>query len=247
VPCFPPNNYWNLLLNDGSCYGFGSRQVSHLLAAYESHTAINMALDLVVLLIPVQLLWRVGTTVAQRLRLLGLLCLGAPVIAFAAWRLATIVEHEATTKPVFDPTWYSPLSILLALFEVDAAAICGSVPIFWPQIRKHWSSLNHIMVVREVRVTSESRESENDLDENDNDEAKLTRSGRSSGRTRRGSSNSRGSVMESEMDEIDVGKKTRQHYEDTYIIGQVDPFRSPKGVVQVEARPADKDDPGDRY
>jgi hypothetical protein len=239
------------MLDDGSCYGFGSRQVSHLLAAYESHTAINMALDLVVLLIPVQLLWRTGATMAQRLRLLCLLCLGAPVIAFAAWRLATIVEHEATTKPVFDPTWYSPLSILLALFEVDAAAICGSVPIFWPQIRKHWSSLNHILVVHEVRITSESRGSENDLAEvgtdNDNDEAKLTRSGASAGRTRRGSSTSRGSAMESEMDEIDVGRKRRQHYEDTYIIGQVDPFRSPKGVVQVEARPTEKDDPGDRY
>jgi len=259
VPCQRPSTYWSLAL-DETCYGFGSMRVSQLVSTYESHTAINMALDFVLLAIPLRLFWSspTGTTTRiQRLRLLGIFSLGGICIVFASWRLAVIVHNEVATKPVFDPTWYSGLAILLAMMEVDCAAVCGSVPIFWPQLSKH---IGNIIVIREVRVTSESRDRDFGAgdrenpphlvgDEDDDGSAFAARmmGGAAQLEKRRGSGDDGSSMFRSrqessstmEMEDIEVIlDKRRRHYQDEYIMDQVDPLRQVmhKTITKVEHR-----------
>lgn len=73
---------------------------------------------------------------------------------FAVWRLATVIQHRAATWPVEDPTWYGPISIILAVLEINCASICASVPVFWPVLSKHFGQ---IFVTKEVEVRHEDR------------------------------------------------------------------------------------------
>jgi hypothetical protein len=68
------------------------------------------------------------------------------------------VEHQAGRYPTHDPTWYGPISLLLATLECDCASICASVPIFWPVLSPY---LGAIFVTQEVSVEHEYR----DMDE----------------------------------------------------------------------------------
>ncbi|KAH7014578.1 uncharacterized protein B0I36DRAFT_389433 [Microdochium trichocladiopsis] len=240
IPCTTPSKYWSLQLDD-TCYGFSSMHVPELVATYESHTGINMSLDFLLLFIPLRLFWKSGTTRIQRLRLLGIFSLGGICIIFAAWRLAVIIQTEVATKPVFDPTWYSGIGILLALMEVDCAAVCASVPIFWPQLSKH---IGNIMVIREVRVTSESRDNPRNppqrVDDDDDDGSAFAaglsgaRGDERDGSVYRLRQESSSTV---EMDEIEVMmNKRKQHYQDQYVMDRVDPLRSvgSKTITTVE-------------
>ncbi|KAK8139837.1 hypothetical protein PG984_000960 [Apiospora sp. TS-2023a] len=152
-PCFPVNHVWELK-PDAKCYGYGSSRPSEFSATYESHTAINMILDVIVLIIPMPLLFKEGTGMAQRVRIAALLFMGTIVIALAIWRLQTILEHKAATVPTRDPTWYGPITMLLAVLEVDAAAVCASVPIFWPVLS---NKLGGIFVTQEIEIRRETR------------------------------------------------------------------------------------------
>lgn len=76
VPCFPVRGFWGAATG-ATCYGYGSPVASQFVGTYESHTAINMILDFLVLLIPLPLLVREGSTLKQKLRILGLLIMGS--------------------------------------------------------------------------------------------------------------------------------------------------------------------------
>ncbi|OTA92211.1 hypothetical protein M434DRAFT_61763, partial [Hypoxylon sp. CO27-5] len=151
APCIPVQDFWN---NGGpTCYGYGSQHPGPFVATFESHAAINMALDTLVLIIPLPLFFKDGTTTCTRVRLVGLLSMGLFVLVFATWRLITIIEHQVATRPTRDPTWYGPISIILAVLEVDAASVCASVPIFWPVLRNlDWGK---IFVTQEINITRE--------------------------------------------------------------------------------------------
>ncbi|KAH7025128.1 uncharacterized protein B0I36DRAFT_250640 [Microdochium trichocladiopsis] len=164
MPCHPVRDYWDVL-SPNQCFGFGSKIPDAVMATYAAHTATNMVLDIIIIGIPCVLFFSPGSDRAQKTRLLVLLVMGSWIVVFAAWRLVTIVRNKAATWPVVDPTWYAPQSVLLAILEIDCAAICASLPIFWPQISKHWGE---IVVVKEVKVTRETRTF-------DEDESALTR------------------------------------------------------------------------
>ncbi len=66
------------------------------------------------------------------------------------WRLVTIVEHRAATFPDIDPTWYAPISLVLAALEINVASVCASVPVFWPMLEKHFGK---IFITHEERWT----------------------------------------------------------------------------------------------
>lgn len=70
-------------------------------------------------------------------------------------RFAYIVKSRANTWPVFDPSWYGARTTVLSVMEVDLATIVGSLPVFWPHLRRNIAS---IMVTHEfeVKVTRES-------------------------------------------------------------------------------------------
>lgn len=71
------------------------------------------------------------------------------------WRLQSIVETRAATLPTFDPTWYGATPIVLSSMEVELAAMCASLPVFWPVLKKTLGP--YIMVTHEVKVTRELR------------------------------------------------------------------------------------------
>ncbi|KAH6659913.1 hypothetical protein BKA67DRAFT_641088 [Truncatella angustata] len=205
VPCFPVRSFWEAPA-DAKCYGYGSSIPSQFVGTYESHTAINMILDFIVLIIPLPLLWKEGTNLKQRMRVLGLLIMGSLVIMLAIWRLATIIDHQAATWPTHDPTWYGPISIILAVLEVDFAAICASTPIFWPVLEERWGS---IFITQEIKITREDRYT-------DVDDRFSTRSGRP------------GSQIELKRTESGHSQGADAHYNDMFVMSSVDPLRSPK-------------------
>lgn len=78
MPCIPVQAFWHPFdLDAGLCYGFGANRPKPFVATFESHTAVNMILDIIVLLIPVPLMWRERHSLAARLRLMGLLSMGS--------------------------------------------------------------------------------------------------------------------------------------------------------------------------
>jgi hypothetical protein len=131
---------------------------------------------------------------------------------FAIWRLQTIIAHQAAYYPTHDPTWYGPSSIILAVLEIDAAAICASVPVFWPALEAHWGS---IFVTQEIKITHEDRYDEED---------------RYSHHSRQGS--------EAELHRTDSTKSAAHnlpHYQDAYVLRSVNPLHSPAGVGRSRA------------
>ncbi|KAI2470664.1 hypothetical protein F4781DRAFT_164982 [Annulohypoxylon bovei var. microspora] len=218
VPCIPVADFWD---NGGgpTCFGYGSQYARPFIATFQSHAAINMALDTLVLIIPLPLFFKDGATMCTRVRLVGLLSMGIFVLVFATWRLVTIIEHQVATWPTRDPTWYGPISIVLAVLEVDAASICASVPIFWPVLRKlDWGK---IFVTQEVNITRETRYM-------DDDEDRLTRDTTHS-RT--------GSEADLGGDSSRKGMKNKgMYYQDSYVLSQVDPLQTSIERVQASAR-----------
>lgn len=76
VPCLPVKSFWEAP-PDAKCYGYGSPISSQFVGTYESHTAINMILDFIVLIIPLPLLFKTSANFQQRMRILGLLVMGS--------------------------------------------------------------------------------------------------------------------------------------------------------------------------
>ncbi|KAI0479290.1 hypothetical protein GGR56DRAFT_673221 [Xylariaceae sp. FL0804] len=163
-PCFPIQGFWNVAIQS-KCYGFGSKISREIAATYITHTSTNMILDLVVLAVPLPLYFYKATQLKQRLALGAMVALGLLPLTTRArahhrvnilsiWRLQGVVQNQAATYPVLDPTWYGPKSIILAVMEVDLASVVASVPIFWPLFE---AQLGKIFVTQEVLVVTTSR------------------------------------------------------------------------------------------
>jgi hypothetical protein len=69
--CFPPLNFVS-----GYCYGFASSDAHTLYGTFLSHSATNMALDLVILLTPLPLLFRKNTQRNTKMGLIALFSMG---------------------------------------------------------------------------------------------------------------------------------------------------------------------------
>ncbi|KAK9775531.1 hypothetical protein AB5N19_08694 [Seiridium cardinale] len=224
-PCFPPRGYWTLEAT-ATCYGYGAATADSFYATYASASAINMVLDVVILAIPIPLYFRKGTTSRTKMGLLGLLFMGGLVNFLSIWRVATIVDHRAATSPTFDPTWYGPISILLATLEVDVSTICASVPVFWPVLT---SKMDKILVTQEIKIERAHRFSTID------DEYEMQRGtggeGPLFGAHSRGTSES--SLHRAESKGVQTTTKDA-HYKDRYIMAQVDPLSDRGGRVESE-------------
>ncbi|KAI1850926.1 hypothetical protein JX266_003591 [Neoarthrinium moseri] len=221
-PCFPIRGYWTWTIG-ATCYGYGSLIPSIFYGTYSSAAAINMVLDITILIIPMPLYFRENTGNRTKLSLIGLLFLGGLVNFLSIWRMATIVEHTAATKPTFDPTWYGPISILLASLEVDVATICASVPVFWPVLT---SKLGHIFVTQEIKIERAHRFSTIE------DKYELERGTRGGRRFRERRRRASGSGPHTQGSKIIIQSNTI-HYKDKYVVAQVDPL-SDMGRVESE-------------
>ena len=73
--CLPsPSAFWNLTYK--GCYGFASPIAANAIATIESHASVNMALDVVVLTMPVPMLFKKDTPFKTKMGLLVLLAMG---------------------------------------------------------------------------------------------------------------------------------------------------------------------------
>ena len=124
------------------------------MATYESHSALNLILDIIVFVTPISIFWRKQRTGREYAAILGLFLLGAIVIVVSTWRLAAIVEHQAGWKPELDFTYYAATPILLACLELDIAVLAASMPIFWPILLR---IVPGIKVMKEIHVSRERR------------------------------------------------------------------------------------------
>ncbi|KAH8205481.1 hypothetical protein TruAng_000387 [Truncatella angustata] len=162
IPCAPVYEFWDLTMsrNEKNCYGYGSSSRTGFVRSYLSHASFNMTIDIFILSLPVWLVVRKTNVPTNRLGLVGLLGGGCVVVFVSIWRLASLVKHQAATYPTFDPTWYSPISIILSAIEVDVASICASIPVFWPVLT---NSVGEIFVTKEVHIIHEERGDEFEL------------------------------------------------------------------------------------
>lgn len=153
VPCFPVRAYWDESVS-GKCYGYGSKYQKEYTMTFEGHAATNLMLDILVFALPIPTYFRRGTETRTKMGLLALFAMGGVVVFISIWRLVTIVEHKSATQPTYDPSWYSPITIMLGAIEVDIASICASVPVFWPILRER---VNGIFVTQEIQIVREDR------------------------------------------------------------------------------------------
>ncbi|KAI0159273.1 hypothetical protein BJ166DRAFT_327327 [Pestalotiopsis sp. NC0098] len=153
-PCWPVSDFW-YSPTGAKCWGYGAWSTAELTGTFYSHTAMNMILDIIILAIPFHLYFKTDMTFKMRMGLLALLLMGALVNFLSIWRLQTLVEHQAGRYPTHDPSWYGPISMILATLECDCASICASVPIFWPVLSPY---LGAIFVTQEVSVEHEYRD-----------------------------------------------------------------------------------------
>ncbi|KAF6823095.1 hypothetical protein CPLU01_11594 [Colletotrichum plurivorum] len=108
-----------------------------------------MALDFLILVLPIPLLFSQDTMRPTRLGLIGLFFIGALINVIAAWR---IIANRATSDSAPDPTRTFPTIILLGETENRLSLVLASIPVFWPVVAKTWQTI--IYVTREVKVES---------------------------------------------------------------------------------------------
>ncbi|KAK8089739.1 hypothetical protein PG997_004700 [Apiospora hydei] len=245
-PCFPPVALWDTSREPGnaSCYGFGAPTADGLYHTYVTVTATNVVLNLVILLVATPLYFRKGVNVRSRLGLTAMLAMGGFVNSMAIWRLihVQLMWAKSEAYPTFDPTWYAPTTVMLAVLEVNGATVCASIPIAGAPPPSPSSSLGSegIMVTRDIRIERSRRYSltcEHHLDsdgDRKHDSSVSPTSPRPGGR--------RGSRADSKWSDVSITTMTsgssaagaegrccrigcmNQHYRDSFIRSQVDPF-----------------------
>lgn len=99
VPTVPVAGFWKLDM-PATRYGYGSLWVESFVGTYESHAAINMLLDAVVLAIAVPMFFKQGMRKNSYWGLLGLFVLGGVVNMLSIWRLQSIVETRAAVSAI---------------------------------------------------------------------------------------------------------------------------------------------------
>ncbi|TDZ78946.1 hypothetical protein C8034_v004472 [Colletotrichum sidae] len=154
VPCFPVYAFWDLTYQTDARWAFGSHDPVIFARSFESHVGINVALDIIVFAIPLNLFLQHGLRTKSRLGLLALFTMGVLVNVLGIFRLIGISHSRAGTYPTLDPSWYGCVPIVLATVEVNLATICASLPVFWPALQ---SNLGKIFITKEVEITSEIR------------------------------------------------------------------------------------------
>jgi len=81
-----------------------------------------------------------------------------------------VINMYMAGEGAFDPTWYSPTVVGLAVIENHLAATCAAIAVFWPSVERRW---NKIFVTQTVSITSEygqfpGRQNNNNNNSNNN-------------------------------------------------------------------------------
>ncbi|KAF2825522.1 hypothetical protein CC86DRAFT_446784 [Ophiobolus disseminans] len=157
-PCKPVALNWDTTLK-GKCIGWGSKDPNHFYAMFAAHSASNMFLDILVLLVPLPFLSTLRLAGRSKAGLMTLFTLGIIVCAVSIGRMISLAINKAGTVPVMNMSFHVPIVYIFSVLEVNIAIIAASIPIFWPAIVT--LATNKIWVVNEIeiRVENNSRNS----------------------------------------------------------------------------------------
>ena len=75
-PCFPVQAYWDWTIQDAKCYGYGVKAEHPFVEVFVSHAAINVLLDIAIVVVPVPLLLRKAMTKKEKWSVFGLAAMG---------------------------------------------------------------------------------------------------------------------------------------------------------------------------
>ncbi|THC91698.1 hypothetical protein EYZ11_008843 [Aspergillus tanneri] len=114
--CHPISAYWEGTSNGGTCID----QQKVIIA----DSAISIASDLWILILPVPMLWSLHMSRVKKLRVIGILGAGGLATGFSIWRLVIMVEEAKTA----DITWFWIHCVLTANAEAGIGLICACLP-----------------------------------------------------------------------------------------------------------------------
>lgn len=168
----------------------------------------------------------------------------------AIWRLIHVhlIAAKSGMYPTFDPTWYAPTTVMLAVLEVNGATVCASIPLAASRLSRFSSSpppalgSKGIMVTRDVRIERTPRHSlaceKHAVDEQldghlDNSwiappewRQKSECSTDYTSQKKKKKKRKGGIVVEVEELGCCDGEGLNSHYRDSFIRAQVDPFNT---------------------
>ncbi|KAK8872863.1 hypothetical protein PGQ11_003377 [Apiospora arundinis] len=168
-PCFPPVAQWDISRQPGNarCYGFGASTASGLYDTFVTVTGTNVVLNVVILLVVTPLYFRKGVDTRLKVGLTAMLIMGGFVNSMAIWRIIHVylMAAKSGTYPTFDPTWYAPTTVMLAVLEVNGATVCASIPLAADRLSRLPPTpptppalgSKGIMVTRDVRIEHSPR------------------------------------------------------------------------------------------
>lgn len=118
--CWPINYAWLRwdAEHEGTCI--------NVFAAFVSHAAINMALDIVILIMPLPQLYRLHLTytLGRKMQILGMFSVGCIVTIFSIVRLDSLLVFEGTDNPTFEHWGVAVWSVV----EVYVGIVCACLP-----------------------------------------------------------------------------------------------------------------------
>ncbi|KAI0531884.1 hypothetical protein GGR58DRAFT_508005 [Xylaria digitata] len=124
--CNPISNLWNPVPG-GWC-----REVP--IEEYTS-TSISIFIDLIIIVMPAPVLWRLQMTMQKRIALISMFSIGIVTVAIQLWRLGQTADSHI--GPTTDLSQAFPVIGLIALLELWLGVIVSSIPTFAPLLNRY--------------------------------------------------------------------------------------------------------------
>lgn len=155
--CRPIAKFWHWTL-PGTCVAWGSKDPVVFFPVWATHSATNMLLDILILVLPIPFLRGLRMQGRTRVGLIGLFIVGTIVTSMSVCRMVALSLTRAGTIPYPNMTYHTPAVFVFSVLEVNLAIMLASIPIFWPLVISFAS--NKILVVNEVEVRTDVRDSQ---------------------------------------------------------------------------------------
>lgn len=126
--CSPPEYFWLEPYIRGSC-------MRGQMTFYMVIGALSLFEDVVLLILPISIVWRLRMGIQQKLQVTGLFCLGGLVCIFSLLRV--IAFHNYLTKTAASS---GSKEALWTVLELDVAIICSSLVLMRPLLARLCSS-----------------------------------------------------------------------------------------------------------
>ncbi|KAK0716158.1 hypothetical protein B0H67DRAFT_582507 [Lasiosphaeris hirsuta] len=123
MTCWPIEVYWLAIAGaQGVCLNKG--------ALTFSNAGINIATDLILIVVPVPLLWRLQIPKKQKIILMGLFCVGTLAVVTSIIRLQSL--YMIAIAPEAEQSVMGVSIAIWSCIEINTAIICASIPAIKP-------------------------------------------------------------------------------------------------------------------